>query len=115
VVVLVVEDEPEIAEVLGVILGLQGIRVLTAGDGEQALERLSQQRVDLILCDVVMPRLRGDVLCQRLKADPATAHLPVVLVSGLLPEQMQDGHADGYLRKPFALAQVQALVNQLLL
>jgi CheY-like chemotaxis protein len=111
---LVVDDEPEIAGVLALILEGLGFTVLTAADGEEALELLGRQPVHLILCDVVMPKLRGDALSQRLKAGPATARIPLVLVSSLPPERIPDGRADGFLPKPFALAQVQAVVQQVL-
>jgi two-component system, cell cycle response regulator len=111
---LVVDDDPEIAAVLQMILELQGLQVLTAADGEAALQIVQAQPVDIVFSDVVMPKLRGDELCQRLKSDPVTAHLPVVLVSSLPPERVRDGHADALLQKPFALAQIVGLLHQLL-
>jgi CheY-like chemotaxis protein/DNA-binding CsgD family transcriptional regulator len=82
-VVLIVDDVPDNLSVLHDALDESGYTVLVATDGEQALQRAAQARPDLILLDAVMPGLDGFEVARRLKADPATATIPIVFMTGL--------------------------------
>ncbi|MCH7814139.1 MAG: response regulator [Planctomycetes bacterium] len=83
-VVLIVDDVPENLELLGAWLeDLPEVEVLTAADGVEALEQVERGCPDLILLDVMMPRLSGFEVCRRLKADPATRSIPVAMVTVL--------------------------------
>ena len=79
---LVVDDVPENITVLSAMLRDQ-YRVLFATSGEEALEVVAEERIDLILLDVLMPEMDGYEVCRRLKTDGATRHIPIVLVTAL--------------------------------
>jgi CheY-like chemotaxis protein len=112
--VLVVDDSAAIRTLIVVNLELEGYDVRSAADGEQALEVLAEWRPDVVTLDVVMPRLGGFETLERLRADPATADLPVVMVTARA--QAADrarGEAlgvDAYLTKPFEPAELVAVV-----
>ncbi|MDO7854049.1 ATP-binding protein [Hymenobacter convexus] len=116
--VLVVEDQPDLREYLGELLS-STCEVLTAADGQEALELLSREApVDLIATDAMMPRLSGTELVARLKADPARAGVPVLMLTA----RADSAHrrtaltvgVDDYLTKPFAPAELLARVRTLL-
>ena len=104
--VLVVDDDPLILEVLRTVLDLEEFRVSTATDGETGLRMLAEDRPDVVVCDVMMPGLDGFEVCRRIKADPANASLPVVLLTAR--DRAEDQRAgeeagcDAYLTKPFS-------------
>ncbi|QFU17601.1 response regulator [Microvirga thermotolerans] len=111
--ILVVDDEWAIAEVLEALLADEGYRVIVANNGKQGLERLREWRPDLIMLDFMMPILDGPATFAALKADPATASIPVILMSSL-PEETVAQRCAGYrsfLRKPFRIAAVLAAVD----
>ena len=118
--ILVADDDADMRLYLRTCLrGQVAARVVGAGDGVEALHLARALRPDLIVCDVVMPRLDGHGLCRALKADPALAAIPVLLISGEGFDQGQadgeaDGEADGFLEKPFDAARLWASVAALL-
>jgi CheY-like chemotaxis protein len=79
--ILVVDDSPTIRKVVGTILERGAYQALLAGDGQEALDLLSTEKVDLVLLDFVMPRMNGYQFCRELRADPELKGLPVVLMS----------------------------------
>jgi CheY-like chemotaxis protein len=85
--ILVVDDTPQNVKLLADVLQAKGYAVLTAADGPGALRKLSQEAPDLVLLDVMMPGMTGYEVCAKIRADPATALLPVVLVTALDPQQ----------------------------
>jgi CheY-like chemotaxis protein/two-component sensor histidine kinase len=103
--ILVVEDSPTQAEELRLILEHHGFDVETAGNGQAALARLAGGELDLVLSDVLMPEMSGYDLCRRIKAEPATRALPVVLLTYLAdPLDVLRGlecGADNFLTKPY--------------
>ncbi|MCI0409631.1 MAG: response regulator [Acidobacteria bacterium] len=76
-VILVADDDDSILRVVAMMLSTKGIRVITADDGEQALERATKQLPDAILLDIRMPKLDGFQVFEKLRANPLTAHIPV--------------------------------------
>ena len=115
--VLVVDDSPVIRDLIAVNLELEGFAVELAEDGLAALEAVGLSRPDLVTLDVVMPRLDGFETAARLRADPDTADIPIVIVTarataGDLARGEEIG-VDGYLTKPFEPAELVALVNRL--
>ncbi|MGB2757592.1 MAG: response regulator [Acidimicrobiia bacterium] len=117
--VLVVDDDPEIRDLLSVNLAASGHEVLDAQDGPSALELLASARPDVILLDVMMPTMDGfEVLEQLKKADASVASIPVVMVTGrTAPEDRFRGGVEGalvYVTKPFDLEVVIATIEQLL-
>ena len=115
--VLVVDDSEAIRQLIAVNLELEGYDVRRAADGLEALEVAAQWRPDVVTLDMVMPRLDGLATCARLRADPATAGVAVVLVTGRAQAADRDrGEAagvDAYLTKPFEPAELVATVARL--
>jgi CheY-like chemotaxis protein len=115
--VLVVDDSTVIRDLIAVNLELEGFDVTVAGDGEEALERVAEQRPDVITLDVVMPRLDGFETATRLRADPTYADIPIVLVTARAAAadlaRGEELGVDGYLTKPFEPAELVALVGRL--
>jgi class 3 adenylate cyclase len=103
--ILIVDDEPLNVDLLEQELELLGYATASAGDGLAALERLAAQPVDLVLLDVMMPRLDGYQVLERMKADPELRHLPVIMISAL--DQLESAvrgielGAEDSLPKPF--------------
>jgi CheY-like chemotaxis protein len=84
--ILVVDDTPANVKLLADLLAVKGFRVATAANGEEALAKLAADMPDLVLLDVMMPGLSGYDVCRRIRAEPETALLPVVLVTSLDPQ-----------------------------
>ena len=113
--VLIVEDEVNIARILEHNLDRAGFGVEIAGDGEAALERVRAKRPDLIILDLLMPRLDGWAVAQQLKADPSTARIPILMLS--IVADRERGLAAGaaaYMTKPFAMHDLVERVQGLL-
>lgn len=113
--ILVVEDEPSIARIVQYRLERQGYRVTVVGDGEAALVAVAAARPDLIVLDLLVPKLDGWQVAQRLKACPDTASIPVLMLSIVADRErgLAAGAAD-YLTKPFAVEELVAKVQGLL-
>jgi CheY-like chemotaxis protein len=114
--VLVVDDEFGVGEVLEAILQDEGYEVTLAVNGQQALQRLAELDVDLVLTDYMMPLMDGPGLIQTMAGDPRLKRIPVVLMSSLPEEQVAE-RINGYvafLRKPFRAAAVVRTLAQLL-
>ena len=103
--ILVVDDDPVIQKLLAVNFEMEGYRVFTAGDGEEALACVGAEHPDVIVLDVMMPKIDGIEVVRRMKADPATAPVPVLLLSARAQAkdvaEGLDAGADGYMTKPF--------------
>lgn len=116
--VLVVDDDAVIRDLLQVNLQLEGYEVSLAVDGAEALAQVARSHPDLILLDVMMPGVDGWDVAQQLKADQATAHIPVVfLTARAMRADVQRGHdigVEGYVTKPFDPEDLLALVDRLL-
>ena len=116
--ILVVDDEIYIVHILDFSLGMEGYEVVTALDGEQALEKLKVEKPDLIVLDIMMPKLDGYEVCKAIKSDPETRHIPVILLSakGRNVDQKMgfDVGADDYITKPFSPRKLVERINQLL-
>ena len=113
-VILIVDDTPDNLALLSDALDEVGYMVLVALDGLSALNRIQRRRPDLILLDAMMPRLDGFETCQRIKADPATADIPVLFMTALTDsEHVVKGFEAGgidYVTKPINTEEVLARV-----
>jgi diguanylate cyclase (GGDEF)-like protein len=116
--VLVVDDDVDIARFIEVNLRLEGFDVVLAHDGEQALEVIAEELPDLALLDVMMPRIDGVELCRRLRSDPLTASLPVIMLTAksLSADKVVGltAGADDYIIKPFDTLELVARVRSTL-
>jgi len=115
--VLVVDDEIVNVNLLTRLMTGLGYQVRSASNGELALAEVARKRPDLVLLDVNMPKIDGFEVCRRLKADPATRLLPIVLVTGLSASEDHirgiDAGADDFLTKPFNVQELEARVRSL--
>jgi len=102
--ILIVDDNPQIVELLEAYLEPLTPRVLTAKDGQAALDAVENQRPDLILLDIMMPKRSGFEVCRILKDDPRYRDIPIVMVTALNEaadiERAQESGADHYISKP---------------
>ena len=116
--ILVVDDEIYIVHILDFSLGMEGYSVVTALDGEQALEKARSEKPDLIVLDIMMPKLDGYETCKRLKAEDATKAIPVILLSakGRNVDQKVgfEVGADDYITKPFSPRKLVERINAIL-
>jgi len=116
--ILIAEDEPDIRDLITFTLGFAGFEVITANNGEEALNLTRKELPDLILMDVRMPRMTGYEACVHIKSNPQTAHIPVIFLSAKGQDaEIQAGLQAGgteYLLKPFAPDQLAARIQAIL-
>ncbi len=116
--VLVVDDEPDIVELVSYNLRKEGFDVSTASDGEEALGRIRQGSFDFLLLDLMLPGIQGTELCRILRSDPKTKNLPIIMLTAKGEEVDRilglEMGADDYISKPFSPRELVARVKAVL-
>ena len=116
--VLVVDDEAYILNILDFSLDSEGFSVVTAANGEEALRKAADERPDLVILDVMMPKIDGFEVCRALKAKKETQTIPVILLTAkdrdADRQKANEVGADLYMTKPFSPARLIAAVQELL-
>ncbi len=116
--ILFVDDEPNIVISLEFLMRREGFKVEVARDGEEALTRIRQDRPDLVLLDVMMPKVNGFEVCQAVRADPSLAAVRIVMLTAKGREaEIAKGlalGADAYVPKPFSTRDLVVQVKSLL-
>lgn len=112
--VLVAEDDPGMLQAMTLAFELEDFKVVSARDGQDALEQLASSTPDLIITDLLMPRMNGAKLIEHVRSNPAYRNIPVLLISAALPKHVDASIADAYLRKPTTIAELLQSARQLL-
>ena len=114
--VLVVDDERQIRDLLNEFLTGEGYEVLLASNGEEAIELAETEYPDVILLDVKMPGFDGIEVCKRLKAEPKTQFIPVIMITGYVDNKMVaiEAGADDFVNKPIDLVELAVRVKSIL-
>jgi DNA-binding response OmpR family regulator len=116
--VLVVDDEPNIVMSLRFLMEREGLAVEVAPTGEAALQALERTPADLVLLDVMMPEIDGFEVCQRIRANPAWAKTPIIMLTAKGRDVERDKGralgADEYITKPFSTRELVARIKQML-
>jgi len=116
--ILIVDDEPNIVLALELLMKREGYEIQSVSDGEKAVEAAGQFRPDLILLDVMLPRMDGYEVCQRIRADASLKGVVIVMLTAKGREvEMEKGlalGADLYITKPFSTREVVRKVKEVL-
>ena len=112
------EDEPSVIELMNIFLGRRGFEVSGVVDGSLVLDEVRKVRPDIIILDIMIPKLNGFEVCSRLKADPELKNIPVLILSALVQKsEIEMGirmGADMYMTKPFQNSELLANIEKLL-
>jgi two-component system cell cycle response regulator len=116
--VLIVDDNPQNVELLQAFLESMPVKLITAADGLEALEKVASHQPDLILLDIMMPRMSGFQVCKRLKSDPKTKDIQILMVTALNElgdiEQATECGTDDFVSKPVNKFELLTRVKSLL-
>lgn len=112
------EDEPHALETLQDRLEFEGYEIITAQDGQTALSKAKAEKPDLIILDVMLPKMDGYKVCGLLKADTRYNKIPIIMLTAKAQESdkklSQEMGAEAYIAKPFEAAELLAKINELL-
>lgn len=113
--ILIVDDEPDIADVVATTLEDEGYRVLAASNGVEGLARLKETIPDVLICDLMMPFMDGASMCKRVRSDPKHRDVRIVIASVMDEATIsrQFSQYDGFLRKPYRLSTLLDIVAEM--
>ena len=113
--ILVADDQAPNRELLEALLSADGFQVVQAADGEQALSALADNPIDLVLLDVMMPRLNGFEVCERIKSNPDLKSIPIIVVTSYAlsgdEDKARSAGCDDYVAKPYSPRQLLAKIR----
>lgn len=118
--VLLVDDDPDFVEAVKVIVETGGYEVRVAYDGQEGLDAVAEEKPDLIVLDVMMPVMNGHEACAKLKADPATSKIPIILLTAVAERvttstythrDMLESEAEDYMPKPVEPKELLELIK----
>ena len=116
--ILLVDDEPSLVKIVAKRLEFEGFAVSVAIDGEEAVQKIQTEKPDLVILDVMLPKLSGYDVCRQIKQDPACQKIPVILFTAKILEKDErlglDAGADAYVRKPFRAEELLNRMRELL-
>lgn len=116
--ILVVDDEPDVISLLTLMLESEGYDVITAADGQSALEKARTENPDLVILDIMLPRLNGYKVARMLKFDENYSHVPIIMLTSKVQERDRlmglEMGADDYIDKPFDTAMLLSVVKKIL-
>jgi CheY-like chemotaxis protein len=117
-VILIADDTEQNVELLQAYLDELGCKIVIASDGQETLDRVADSKPDLLLLDIMMPRVSGYEICRKLKSDPATASIPICMVTALNEEgdieRAVEAGTDDFLSKPINRWELLTRVRSLL-
>ncbi len=117
--ILIVEDNPQSMRLMTMILKAKGYSLLTAGDGEEALDTATRERPDLIIMDMQLPKKSGFEVTRELKKMPEFSHVPIIAITAYAMkgdrEKCIEAGCDGYLSKPINTRELPQIIAELLL
>jgi len=117
--ILIVDDEPDLVELIKVVLQQSGFDAMSAGSGVEALEKLKKTKPDLVLLDMMMPGMSGRETCEKIRANPKTKNLKVAFLtvarfSEVGKEVLNKMHVSDYITKPFDNADLVRRVKKII-
>jgi DNA-binding response OmpR family regulator len=117
--ILIIDDNPAVIEALQSHLTANGYDVISASDGREGLKKAQEEKPDLVLLDITMPRVNGYQICRELKQDPKTKNIKIIILSGNIQESDafwgKESGADDYVTKPFDNAELLKRIEDILL
>ncbi len=115
--ILVIDDQPEFVKMIAIRLKANGYQVITAKDGQEGVNKIQSEMPDLVVSDLAMPYITGNVLVRIVKQSEKFKHIPVIILSAFVQEKMKNGvevPADLYLPKPFKAEELLQAIQKLL-
>lgn len=114
--ILIVDDEKDIVETLSFMLQAKGYEIISAYDGEEGLKLAKEEKPDLIILDVMMPKINGYKICRLLKYDAKYKNIPIIMVTARSQDNDkligEETGADEYITKPFDFSDVLSVINK---
>jgi len=116
--ILIADDKPEVLELVRVSLGSEDYQIIDASDGKEALEKIKKEKPDLVLLDIVMPKMDGFEVLNKLKKDPQIKEIPIIMLTAkgqkIDQEKGQRLGAAGYIVKPFSPSALLTKIEEML-